>query len=215
MPRTLTAIILINLLLFVCQTSTQAKESDPGQSTRDNQFFAESEETDIIGYSNILFGSAIRDLDVTRIGPQTRPSFVRAWIVNNASYKIFTIADKTFDVFTVIGSLDNSTVATVVIVLKFPLTMDLDEISQYAGLVRSMYMGKYPQLPVYDTWVWDYDSYHTDWWVGDLTIEDQDDDILWVHWDGYSLMIHYRTAKYGQAALDNVIDRITDQTDKI
>lgn len=212
MPRTLTAIILTILLVFVCQASAQAKEPGSG-SARDNQFL--TEETDITGYGDILFGSAIQDLDVTRFDSPSGMEFAKCWLVNDESYQTFTIADKTFDASTLIGSLDNSTIAIVVIFFQFPVTMDLDEVSTYARAVRSMYMGKYSQLPIGDTWVWDYDSYHTDWWIGDLEINDRDGDYIWVHWDGYTLFISYRTAEYQQAVLDNAVEHITDQEDKI
>ena len=209
--------ILISLLLLVCQASVQAKESDPRRSSgRDSQPpTEETEETDITGYGDILFGSAIRDLDVTRMEPLARSDFARFWIVNDESYQTFTIVDKTLDATTIVGSLDNSTVAVVAIALEFPLTMDLDEISLYVRAVRSMYMDKYPQLPVSDAWAWDYDSYHTDWWIGDLEINDQDGDNIWAHWDGYSLMISYRNAEYQQAVWDNAVEHMTDQADKI
>ncbi len=211
--------ILLFVLLLTASTAV-AKETRPrGEPEEEEITIAEENEleVDITGYGDILFGSTIRDLDVTRIPIDSSFGIesARYWIVNDESYQAFTILDKTFDARTFVGSLDNSTVATVSVSFSFPLTMNLDEISFYVEGVRFMYIDKYPQLPIFDDWVWDYDSYHTDWWVGDLEIHDQDGDLIWVHWDGYSLWISYRNVEYQQALWDSAIENIMDQAEKI
>lgn len=215
MPRTFVAMILIGLFLFTCQISVQAKDPDPDQRLRDDSSLSETEATPITGYADILFGSAIRNLNATHLNSIPGIEFVDCWILNDTSYQIFTIGDKTFDATTMVGSLDNATVATVMISLTIPPTMGLDEVSLYAYALRSMYITKYPQSPVYDDWVWGYDANYTDWWIGNMEIDDQDNNCVWISWDGYTLFVNYRTAEYQQAVMDNLIENATDQANKI
>ena len=202
MPKLITAILVCFFLLFQAGAGAQ-------------DFFSEDEETDIVGYDELLFGSRIRDFDTTRMN-SLDTGFSKTWIVNEESYDSFVIADKTFTVFTTVYSLDNFNVDAIVIIFDLA-GIDIDEVSSYVRMLRNMYISKYNQEPVWDDFVWEdeNDYFQSDCWSGVLEIDDSDGDIIWIKWDVNTLFITYRDAEYQQAVWDNAMDAVEEQGNRI
>jgi len=172
---------------------------------------------DITGYGEIQLGDRVSLYDTWE--GVDMPSL--PWLDYYAleGDQTITIGHRGFECFISFFTYDGK-IENIFIGVDFPLSMDLDEISDLIFSFQKVYTNKYDidNMTYYDYWVWEYDSDYDDWWNGWFTLQDDVDngnDAIMFKWDDYNLTIQYRSALYEEMLTENMEESSEEQEDRI